>query len=243
MLSKILPGWTIKKAENDEVLVVAPKGNGAHIANKGALANRILHQLAGALVDAGAQAPADASASLGTHPADSDARKALDELESWLVCAGITTADDMAKSFPHMLALVQSTLAKYKPKDPGMHKHNFNFARHEDGNVTTLGVLAITSRHADKDATWDALIDAVTQWVATTDAGRQAWEGSCQDLNIGDLDSFDAFKDANFLGLLAERGLAFQSLTVSDANQARSFDEVLVDLHALYSIETMRERG
>lgn len=51
ILSKILPGWIVKHADNDEILVVAPNSNGSYIANKGSLPNRILHQLASALIE------------------------------------------------------------------------------------------------------------------------------------------------------------------------------------------------
>lgn len=46
MLNKLLPGWTVKPAEDNEIIVITPNGNGTHIADKGSLANRILHQLA-----------------------------------------------------------------------------------------------------------------------------------------------------------------------------------------------------
>ncbi len=39
---------------------------------------------------------------------------ALDEIEGWLVCAAISSPQDMAQSFPKMLDLVQSALKKAK---------------------------------------------------------------------------------------------------------------------------------
>ena len=41
-----------------------------------------------------------------------DLLEALDELESWLVCACIASPEDMAQSFPHMLQVVQAAIAK-----------------------------------------------------------------------------------------------------------------------------------
>jgi hypothetical protein len=50
-LSKVtLAGWSIERAENDEILVVAPTGNGMHVANQGTLAQRLLYELAQAAV-------------------------------------------------------------------------------------------------------------------------------------------------------------------------------------------------
>lgn len=175
MLNKILPGWTIQRTENDEVLVVAPKGNGAHIPNKGSLANRILHQLVGAIID-------------GTS----------------------------------------------KSQRPDGHRNcTFNFARHEDGEVTTMGILSFTTSLSDDDAAWDAMMDAVTKWVATTEAGRSLWNYSSHDLNIGDLAGSDAFNDPDLRQLLAERGLIVENVTVSDAEYARSYDTILVNIKDL----------
>lgn len=37
--------------------------------------------------------------------------KALEEINSWLVCAGIASAEDMAQSFPHMLQVTEDAIA------------------------------------------------------------------------------------------------------------------------------------
>ena len=39
-------------------------------------------------------------------------RIALEKIESWLVCAGITSADDMAQSFELMLDITQKALTQ-----------------------------------------------------------------------------------------------------------------------------------
>lgn len=183
MLDKLLPGWTIKKADGDEVLVVAPNGNGSHVQNKGSLVNRVLYQLASAIIEA----------------------------------------------------------ATPNQKDMGWRECSYNFARHEDGGVTTLGVLKLQTSHSDDDTAWRALVEAITVWVATTDAGREAWTGSSHDLNIGDLASFNAFQDADFQRLLADRGLQFIDLMVSDADESINYDEVLVDTAALQHIAQPRQ--
>lgn len=171
MLKRILPGWTINRAEDDVVLVVAPNGNGSHIQNKGSLANRILFQLANAIIDATSQ----------------------------------------------------------KEKTEALRSCQFNFARTEDGAVTTLGILTFTTSIDNNDAAWAAMMDAITKWVATTDAGRSLWEYSSNDLNIGDLAGSDAFGNKDLKALLEARGLHFKSLAVSDSEGCADFDFALAD--------------
>lgn len=185
MLNKILPGWLFKRAENDEVLVVAPNGNGSYIANKGSLPNRILHQLACALVD-------------GSSPT---------------------------------------------PSDSSMRECSFNFARQEGAEITTLGTLGMLTTHASDHDAWQAFLDATTQWVATTEAGRNAWNASSQDLNIGDMATSDAFQDTDFQRLLSESGLIFRDLHISDAERSINYDKVLVDESALEKHNHTRQRG
>lgn len=185
MLSKLLPGWTVKPAEDNEILVVAPNGNGTHIADKGSLANRILYQLASALID--------------------------------------TTTSKQA--------------------DKGLHEVAFNFARREGGEITTLGMLKLSTSLPTEQVAWVGFIDTINHWVATTEAGRKAWEESSKDLNIGDLANYNAFKDVDFQRLLAERGLTFKSLDTADTQQAFSYDQVLVDEDELEEIRPARQRG
>lgn len=112
--------------------------------------------------------------------------------------------------------------------------HFFNFARREEGMITTLGILEIASTNPDEGGAWDAMIDAITEWVNTTEAGRRAWIGSSKDLNIGDLASFDAFQDKDLSRLMAERGLTFKSLMIADSqDDCADYDEVLINYETL----------
>jgi hypothetical protein len=43
-------GWTIKRTDGSEILVVAPSGNGTHLAGTGTLAARLLYELAATLI-------------------------------------------------------------------------------------------------------------------------------------------------------------------------------------------------
>ena len=100
------------------------------------------------------------------------------------------------------------------------------FVRHEDGRVTTIGVLNVNSR-LDENECKDALKAATTHWVTTTEDGKRLWTYSGGDLNIGDLASSSAFDDEEFLAALSERGVEFVDCQVHGCEEAFSFDEVL----------------
>jgi len=100
------------------------------------------------------------------------------------------------------------------------------FVRHEDGRVTTIGVLNVNSR-LDENECKDALKAATTHWVTTTEDGKRLWTYSGGDLNIGDLASSSAFDDEEFLAALSERGVEFVDCRVNGCEEAFSFDEVL----------------
>ena len=78
-----------------------------------------------------------------------------------------------------------------------------------------------------------ALTSATTHWVNTTKEGRDLWDESCNDLNIGDLACGSAFKSAELLAALRERGLEYVDCQTGDCESALSYDEVLVDENEL----------
>ena len=106
------------------------------------------------------------------------------------------------------------------------------FVRHEDGRVTTIGVLNVESR-LDESGCKTALKEAVTHWVKTTEDGKRLWTYSCGDLNIGDLASSSAFEDEEFLAALHNRGVDYVDCQVNDGAEAFAFDEVLVNTNEI----------
>lgn len=103
------------------------------------------------------------------------------------------------------------------------------YVRHEDGQVTTIGILKVRTTHKTEFLTRQALRKAVTQWVNTTAQGRSLWEYSCEDLNLGDLASSSAFQDEQFLQVLLANGIEYIECFVDDCDAAGNYDEVLVD--------------
>lgn len=74
-----------------------------------------------------------------------------------------------------------------------------------------------------------ALTAATTNWINTTEEGRNLWSYSCEDLNIGDLASSSAFQDEAFLAALRERGVEYVDCFVGGCDDATPYDEVLVN--------------
>lgn len=107
------------------------------------------------------------------------------------------------------------------------------FLRNESAKVTTAGVLSLKTT-LDTDAEVKiALIEATTEWVSKTEAGRRLWVNSGEDLNIGDLASSGAFSDAMFLAALQQRGVAFVDCAVGCTDDSIAYDQVLVDTSRL----------
>lgn len=111
------------------------------------------------------------------------------------------------------------------------------FLRHEDGAVTTVGVLSVKTAlpvGADLRA---GLVDAVTEWVSKTEAGRRLWIDSRKNLNIGDLALNGAFSDPALLAALRQRGMDSVNCMVAETENAIAYDKVLVDPDKLEDVQ------
>lgn len=100
-LVRFLPdGWSIQHAEDGEILVSAPDGNGMHVADRGALAVRLLHAMAGALLETEVPALSEQQRELmarrivGDDPVSlTTARRIIDETVRACVPAAATAAE------------------------------------------------------------------------------------------------------------------------------------------------------
>lgn len=64
-------------------------------------------------------------------------------------------------------------------------KHEIAFIRTGSyGLIQNIAVCTFTAQHGNS---LEILQEAVTQWINNTDEGREAYEDSCEDFNIGDL--------------------------------------------------------
>lgn len=101
------------------------------------------------------------------------------------------------------------------------------FIRHDRMQVDRAVAMTLTAPGASSpEDTLKRLTAAGRQWVETTEEGQEAWDYSCEDLNIGDLDSCGAFSDEGYLGCLAAQGLGFVSLLDLDGGIV-PYDSVL----------------
>lgn len=102
------------------------------------------------------------------------------------------------------------------------------FLRNSSGEVENLCMLRLRTDKQPSDAV-DALKSAVTEWVGTTEKGRRVWEVSCNDLNIGDLDSHDGFADPVLLELLCKHGVEYVGCSQALEGAFVNYDKMLVD--------------
>jgi hypothetical protein len=88
-----------------------------------------------------------------------------------------------------------------------MRSYTFRFQRPErDGGITLIASFQASDHCEDAGEALAMLKIGITQWVQTTPAGRQAYEYSSEDFNIGDLASYWP-GDKDLVKILAEHGI------------------------------------
>ena len=55
----------------------------------------------------------------------------------------------------------------------------------QDENLVAV-VTYSSNKELNQDSMMDLLSKAVTEWASNTEEGKEAWEHSCEDFNIGD---------------------------------------------------------
>lgn len=111
------------------------------------------------------------------------------------------------------------------------------FARRDGPDVTTLGILSVlVSPALAKSLTSFATADegvlhhlqvALTAWINETPQGRAAWEASCEDFNIGDLDTLQDTHKASLQPFLQSQGILGTQSLVADGGDCFDFDTLL----------------
>lgn len=108
-----------------------------------------------------------------------------------------------------------------------MHKLEIYVPR-IDKNLVNLAIIKAKTKHSSVDAFKNALRNALTAWVKETDEGKQAWEYSSEDFNVGDLtDWTDTQSLILYLSKYDIYSLSVDILTLPQHNWM--FDEVLVN--------------
>lgn len=103
------------------------------------------------------------------------------------------------------------------------------FTRSESAMVSTLAIVSVTSNLSQDPAVLMVnLKSAITSWIKSTDEGKDAWNESRGDFNIGDFASYcnnDSMKQC-----LVDEGLLSVNVTIIDsANEHIPFDTILAD--------------
>lgn len=105
---------------------------------------------------------------------------------------------------------------------------------------TTFAIVSCiaTADMCNSAALLDGITKAVTEWIKTEQAGKNAWENSSRDLNIGDLSYL--YRTPSLTTLLAKHGvleLEIETHCNDDPVAGWSYDTVLADLDELEEVE------
>jgi hypothetical protein len=97
-----------------------------------------------------------------------------------------------------------------------------------NADETTFAVVRFAG--VGKQDFFKVLKRAVTRWVQETPEGHEAWEDSCDDLNIGDLSAYES--DRALQHCLQQAGIARLSIEVycdTEPVYGATYDDVLVE--------------
>jgi hypothetical protein len=105
--------------------------------------------------------------------------------------------------------------------------HEITFVRH-DPDVFSMARLKLVAlrKFPDKEAVVRALTSAVTDWIIETDEGKEEWEDSSEDFNIGDLDTAMTEKLPPFL---MRHGIQYIEIDMMSGLDEQNYDRVLVN--------------
>jgi hypothetical protein len=104
------------------------------------------------------------------------------------------------------------------------------FLRYDRDETTNVATLHLRYQPADEDAPptpIEAFERGITDWIVTTEAGRAAWNASCQDFNIGDYLHGEATPELK--RCLEVHGVVVVRLDSPSMDQVQPYDRVLID--------------
>lgn len=103
------------------------------------------------------------------------------------------------------------------------------FTRQEGLHTTNTCLLTLTHSEtlATNEQILEALIEGVTDYLQQSEQGRKAWNDTCHNFNIGDLDHQN---ESDVLPYLQPHGISTYSLTFQNAERSIPFDTVLSHL-------------
>ena len=103
--------------------------------------------------------------------------------------------------------------------------------RRPDGEFTdAICILDVDCNESDleTEAVMVNLTAALTAWVKSTETGKEVWEDSSEDLNVGDMDGY--WDDVSLQPYLKQNGvLAVYGLDPMVRLEEQSYDRVLVN--------------
>ncbi|MGR5448545.1 hypothetical protein ACP3V3_01930 [Vibrio sp. PNB22_3_1] len=117
-----------------------------------------------------------------------------------------------------------------------MMKTAILFTRHEKCQLSTYGILEIShDQNSNSNVLIEKLKSAVTKWIKETPQGKIAWNHSCNDLNVGDLASYE--NEPTLAPYLKEQGIQLKFLSMNDDANHFDFDLVLANYEEITTNE------
>lgn len=115
-----------------------------------------------------------------------------------------------------------------------MNTHKHVFIRQDGQDVDAVAILLIQDNDGNRGAAagLQAVERAITRWVKETPEGREAYEESSEDYNIGDF--VDDYQSESLAAYLIKEGIAGLDLTTLCPDETNTYDHHLVDDEELY---------
>lgn len=102
----------------------------------------------------------------------------------------------------------------------------------KNATISTFGVITITSDDSkDSKVLIDKLKVGITDWINTTKDGKDVWDYSSADLNIGDIAGYE--KDESLIDCLSEHGIGFEVKVMNGCGNIFPYDTVLANEAAI----------
>jgi len=126
------------------------------------------------------------------------------------------------------LASLTDPLAELKTEP--MQESTIVFLRYDRGEATEIATLKLRYLPVDEDdqlTAIEAFERCITDWIVTTEAGKESWHESSQDFNIGDYLHVES--DPELKRCLAAQGVEVVHVDSLSMDQVQAYDRVLID--------------
>lgn len=107
-----------------------------------------------------------------------------------------------------------------------MRESTLTFTRQEEGSITTIGLISINHQdNIDRNELLSRLRSGLTEWVAKSEEGADAWSQSCQSFNAGDFSLY--YENESLRSILSLKGVYISEVITIDEGSGFDYDMIL----------------